>query len=363
MTQQTRKPRAVKIETLSQSSGKAEPAEKRRKPRSEKNIARLEPLPDEAANGLVEALEPPPLPLKRKKGFGWGKLLLTGLAGLFSLGMALAVDRLIRDLFQRSEIFGWIAAALAIIAVIALFAIMIREIWGLARLRKIDKLRERGEEANKENDSALARKLLRELDSLYSDRPETAHGRDRLAAHRGEVIDGTDLIRLAERDLMGPLDAQARALVMASAKRVSIVTAVSPRALVDIAYVAMENMRLISRISRLYGGRPGTIGFWRLAANVVAHLAATGAIAVGEGVLQQLIGHGLAARISAKLGEGVVNGLLTARIGISAIDICRPLKFVYETRPGVSGFLGELATLNGLGLGVKPVDKGDAAGK
>jgi putative membrane protein len=64
--------------------------------------------------------------------------------------------------------------------------------------------------------------------------------------------------------------------------------------------------------------------------------------------IQQLLGHGLAARLSARLGEGVINGMLTARIGISAIDVCRPVPFINARRPGISDFLGELVRLNGL---------------
>ena len=75
-----------------------------------------------------------------------------------------------------------------------------------------------------------------------------------------------------ERYLMHPLDAQARTLVMNSAKRVSIVTAVSPRALIDIGYVLYENVKLIRGLANLYGGRPGKLGFWRLIRNVVAQI-------------------------------------------------------------------------------------------
>ena len=39
-------------------------------------------------------------------------------------------------------------------------------------------------------------------------------------------------------------------------------------------------------------------------------------MAVGDSVLQQIVGHGIASRISARMGEGVLNGLLTARVGL-----------------------------------------------
>ena len=134
-------------------------------------------------------------------------------------------------------------------------------------------------------------------------------------------------MRLAETEILAPLDARAKMMILDAAKRVSLVTAVSPRALVDVAYVVFEAGRLIRRLSELYGGRPGTLGFFRLARGVLAHLAVTGSIAVGDSFVQQIVGHGLAARLSAKLGEGVVNGMMTARIGIAAMETARPLPF------------------------------------
>ncbi len=57
-------------------------------------------------------------------------------------------------------------------------------------------------------------------------------------------------------------------------------------------------------------------------------------MAVGESVMQQVLGLGIAARVSAKLGEGVLNGLMTARFGLAALNVCRPLPFVREARRG-----------------------------
>ena len=101
-------------------------------------------------------------------------------------------------------------------------------------------------------------------------------------------------------------------------------------------------MRLVRRMATIYGGRPGTLGMVRLLKAVVGHLAVTGSIAVGDTLIQQIVGHGIAGRLSAKLGEGVVNGLMTARIGLSAMDVCRPLPFLAAERPRLKDLTGDL---------------------
>ena len=65
-------------------------------------------------------------------------------------------------------------------------------------------------------------------------------------------------------------------------------------------------------------------------------------MAVGDSLMQQVLGLGLAARISAKLGEGVLNGLMTARFGLAALSVCRPLPFIKEETPKIGDVAGEL---------------------
>jgi putative membrane protein len=277
-----------------------------------------------------------------KKGISFGKWLAVGLGGLVSLAVGLVVDSLIRDLFARTDWLGWTAVALAALAALGLLGLVVREILGIVRVGKIDHLRDALKEAADADDTKKATASLKELMALYANRPETARGRRALTGHMREVIDGRDLVILAERDLISPLDLEARRIVMNSAKRVSLVTAVSPRALVDLLAVLFENIRTIRRLSALYGGRPGTLGFLRLARHVATHLAITGGMAAGDSLASQVLGHGLAARLSARLGEGVVNGLLTARIGIAAIAVCRPIPFVASKGPTIAEFMGEL---------------------
>ena len=53
----------------------------------------------------------------------------------------------------------------------------------------------------------------------------------------------------------------------------------------------------------------------------------TGGLAASDALIQQILGHGIAAKLSARLGEGMLNGLLTARLGLAAIEVIRPLPF------------------------------------
>jgi putative membrane protein len=296
---------------------------------------RITPEADPAL--LPVPIEEPIVPLRR--GFRWGAMFWTALAGLVLLGTGLGVVNLVEDLFARSEGFGFLGLGFAILATLALLVIITREAFSLARLATIEKLHRRAVEALLSDDRAASRTIVQDLLRIAHGNPQLARARTALAGHADDIIDGADLIRLAERELMTPLDQEARRLVSTAAQRVSIVTAVSPRALIDVLFVFAASLRLVRQLARLYGGRPGTLGLIKLMRHVIAHLAITGGMAASDGLVQQLLGHGIAAKLSQRLGEGVLNGLLTARLGLAAIDVTRPLPFTALPRP----VLGDLA--------------------
>jgi putative membrane protein len=97
--------------------------------------------------------------------------------------------------------------------------------------------------------------------------------------------------------------------------------------------VTFLNFRMLRQVATVYGARPGMIGLFKLAGMVISHIAITGGIAIGDDLVQQMIGQRLTAKLSARLGEGIFNGALTARIGLAAIDVCRPLPFIEAKRP------------------------------
>lgn len=299
----------------------------------------IEPEPEE----IVEAADGAPVPMgASSRRAPWLTLLLGSVSALVMLALGLAFEALIRDLFRAAPALGWVGLGLAALALISLLALVTRELRGVWRERQIESLRERAMAVLASRDASGALGVAEDVAGLYAARPETARGRTRVAALREEILEAEDRLIIVERELLRPLDDRAKRIVAEAAKQVSLVTALSPRAIVDVAFVLFTAARLLRRVSRTYGGRPGFFGFMRLSRAALSHLTVTGGVAVGDSLLQQALGLGLAARLSAKLGEGVLNGLMTARFGLAAIAVCRPLPFAGEDVPRIGDVAGEL---------------------
>ena len=303
--------------------------------------------PDELDPFLGESDTLPQPPAPRRRGLPLLRIFLTALGAIISVAFALWLDGLIRSLFSRNDWLGYAAIGVTAIGVLALLGMVVREWLGMRRLAAVQALRDEAVAAALEPKPATARAVLDKLVKLSESMPETAAGRAALARTKDEIIDAGGLLGLAEIELLAPTDRKVRQLILNASKRVSIVTAVSPRALVDLGYVLFEATRLVRAIAEAYGTKPGRLGMLRLFRDVIAHLAVTGSIAAGDSLVQQILGHGLASKLSARLGEGVVNGLMTARIGIAAMDLLRPLPFKAMKRPGIGDFLGDIAGGNG----------------
>ncbi|WP_445492242.1 YcjF family protein [Rhodopseudomonas sp. RCAM05734] len=277
-----------------------------------------------------------------RKGFRWGTLFWCALGGLVLMGLGLSVTHLVEDLYARNEGLGYSGLTLAALAAIALVVIIAREALALVRLATIESLHLRALDVLASDDRAGSRVVVHDLLKLAHRNPQLARARSALQSHTDDIIDGADMIKLAERELMGPLDIEARRLVSVAAQRVSVVTAISPRALVDVLFVAAAAVRLVRQLALLYGGRPGALGMIRLMRHAIGHLAITGGMAASDSMIQQMLGHGIAAKLSQRLGEGILNGLLTARLGLAAIDVTRPLPFTALPRPVLSDLAKDL---------------------
>lgn len=262
------------------------------------------------------------------RGFRFGSILLSAIAALASLAAGLWFARFVSVALERQDWVGWLAFGLMSIIVVALVGIVLRELIGFRRLARLAKLRALVKAAVAKPDSASERGAVNALLAHYRGRADLAWGLARVRDHLADVLEPNELLRLADRELLHPIDGEARRVILKSGKRVATVSALSPIMWIAMGFVLVENVRMFRSIAGLYGGRPGVLGALRLARLVIAHVIATGGIAMTDDLLGQFIGQDVLRRLSRRLGEGAFNGALTARLGVIAVEVTRPLPYL-----------------------------------
>jgi putative membrane protein len=262
------------------------------------------------------------------RGFRFGGILFSAMAALASIALGLWFTRFVSVALERQDWIGWLAFGLMVVIGIALLGIVLRELLGFRRLAQLAKLRSLVRATLAKPDLASERKAVAALLAHYRGRPDLSWGLARVKDHTGDVLEPGELLRLSDRELLRPLDGEARKVILASAKRVATVTALSPIMWIAMGFVLVENVRMFRAVAAIYGGRPGILGALRLARNVVGHIIATGGIAMTDDLLGQFVGQDVLRRLSRRLGEGAFNGALTSRLGVVAVEVIRPLPYL-----------------------------------
>jgi putative membrane protein len=286
----------------------------------------------------------PPAPLARPRRWRWGAILMSALFLLVSMWAGLAITQLIEDFFARSPALGWLALGIAGIAGLAALVIILREIWALARLRRIEHIQVDAAHAINADDAAAAKRAIDQLKSLYASRADAQLGLKELKQYESDIMDGRDRMKLAERHLVSWRDGESHRIIAHAARRITLLTTVAPTPALDILFVAAQNLRMMRELATLYGGRPSTLATLRLARMVISHLAVTGGIALSDNLIQHVVGKGLLGRLSARFGEGTVNGILTARVGLAARDVCRPIPQEASAKDTLGSLMKELVS-------------------
>ncbi|WP_260692116.1 YcjF family protein [Gemmobacter fulva] len=268
------------------------------------------------------------------------KAVLWAFGALFSFVLSVAAYDFVAQLMARNPMLGSIALGLTVVFVALALALALREWGAYLRLARLDSLRERALAARGAQDLAAARSVSDGVVALYRHRPELAEAVARIAARKGDLFDADGMLDLTEQALLQPLDDRVRREIEGAARQVATVTALVPMALADVAAALFANLRMIRRIAEIYGGRSGGFASWGLLRRVFTYLVATGAVALTDDLIGSVAGGGLLSKVSRRFGEGVVNGALTARVGLAAMELCRPLPFHAAARPKVTNLMG-----------------------
>lgn len=172
-----------------------------------------------------------------------------------------------------------------------------------------------------------------------------------------EAHNDQEVLQLYSRTVLAETDAHALSAVSRHAGDVAVMVAVSYFPAVDMLLVLWRQLKLVEDVAAAYGVDPGYWGRVRLLRKVLRNMALAGAAEIATEVGAEVLGAGVMAKLSAAAAQGVAAGVLTARLGLRAMEACRAVPWEEDERPRLrqvtSGVLANAKRY--LSAGEKPV--------
>ncbi|UPQ89020.1 YcjF family protein [Vibrio sinaloensis] len=266
--------------------------------------------------------------IRPKTGSKWlATSMLAAFAGLVGWQ---AVDSVITSIQTADWLsLGW-AGFISLLASLGIGAIG-KELWKLRKLRDHFSVQEQTERMLAANSVGKGKAFCEALAKQSGVAPESP-GYDRWihsvkSSHSdGEVIDMYDAMVVAEQDK------QATKVVSQHATESAALVAISPLAIADMLLVAWRNFKMIDSLADIYGVE---LGYWsrlQLFKSTLVNMAAAGASELAIDASMDLMSMDLAGRVSARAGQGLGVGILTARLGLKAMALLRPIPWQQDRR-------------------------------
>ncbi len=289
-------------------------------------------------------------PARRSRGAQAStRLLIGGILLLATAGLGWLAETAVYNALTLGGWTDWTVLAGFGLLTLALALWLVRQWRGLRRLSRLSAVQSAARAAEAD-DGAAAERAVALLEALYARQPAREWD---LAAYRERAAvapDPFDRMAAFETLVLSRLDDEAKARVTAAIRQVTAGTAVSPFALLDMAVTAVVDLRLTGEIAAIYGGRPALWATLRVFRQAFLAVLASGTFEAADDIVGDLLGVGIAGRMSGKAGAALANGFMTGRLGVAAIDLCRPAPWREQTRPRARGlFLRAIGDLAGAG--------------
>lgn len=234
--------------------------------------------------------------------------------------------------FVHSPIITSLYSLLFICFSITFISILFKEINGLRQLKKQQFIRTSISDLmlNKRNDdhssaSQLCDKIHQEL--MY-DLPKDIEKQWKNEINNS--LSNQEIIQLFDIKVLSKVDEKAVSDIAKYASETMLLVAISPLAFIDMGIVLWRNIKMIDKVSGLYGLK---LGYWsrlKLIKQVFRDMLLVGASELMIDLGTQALGADLLGKFSGRMAQGFGAGMLTARLGLNTLKACRPLPFIEQ---------------------------------
>ena len=251
----------------------------------------------------------------------WPWLIGLGLVGLFAVRQW---SQWLIESWQHSIIDGSLVTALTLLALVLLGKFSYQE-WRHWQL--IAKRQAWREQANRLQNTLQFGEASKLCEDITLSLPEAVVQSAQLNfanSCRPEHSDA-ERLQLFERIVLQEIDRLVAERISEASIQTGVAVALSPFALADLLLVLWRASRLVREISALYGEKPGLRQRFGLLKKFVETLFWTGASELAIDLGSDFFGAELSSKLSARAGQGVLAGLLVARLGRFVQQQLRPL--------------------------------------
>lgn len=261
-----------------------------------------------------------------------------------------SVDFFINGFVQSPIITSMYAVILSCLVVIASSSVFSE--WStLRQFKRREKLKQQANELllNKDDSTIKNNELLNvesfcqkitdnlPCDLLLDKERETAW-QDALKGQHSE----SELLQLYSRLVLSKVDEKAMAEIAKFSTEAVVLVALSPVAIIDMLIILWRNLRMINKVAGLYGLK---LGYWsriKLIRQVFINMVYAGASELIADFGTDMIGADLLGKLSGRLAQGLGAGMLTARLGVKVMQLCRPIPF--DDKPKLGHVRREMLT-------------------
>lgn len=277
----------------------------------------------------------------------WVRMLIAAL-GLFGVAM---IAQSVQWLIDTSQAHQWIYFAFAIVFfLVSLTGVgaIINEWRKLIYLRKHQQYQQTSQQMLLEelpsNDGEQTVKFCENLLTELKQLPTVSQSAERWKGQLNEAYNAKEVLYLFSENVLTPIDKQVKKLISKNAVENALIVAISPLAIVDVLMMAFRNIALVNKISKIYGMELGYFSRLKLFKMVLTNMVFAGATEIATDVGMDFFSQNITAKLSMRAAQGIGVGLLTARLGVKAMEFCRPIAFQANERPKISAIRQELLT-------------------
>ncbi|GAA5136899.1 YcjF family protein [Thalassotalea piscium] len=256
------------------------------------------------------------------------------------------VDFFIQGFVQSPFITSIYATLLGLVSLIA-SGYVFREYRGLKQFKQRQRMQKQAKSIYLEDTFTSAHDLCQQISEQLPCDILTEQESNWSANEHKELSD-KELLTLYSREVLSIVDQKALDKVSKHATEAAVLVALSPIAVLDMLLMLWRNTKMINEIAALYGMK---ISYWsriKLIKQTFKNMVYAGASELITDVGADLLSADMLSKLSGRLAQGLGAGMLTARLGLKAMQVCRPIPY-HETPPKLkavrSKVIGQIKTL------------------